>query len=68
MTRKVPKSTQQCSKILKITHKYPKVPISTKKYSKVHKNKGGQPIFFTEGTTKVIKNTQIDQKSQNYAN
>ena len=43
---------------------YPKVPKSTKKYSKVHKSKGGATVFFfTGGPQKVAKNTQNDQKS-----
>ena len=41
--KKVPNHTQKYRYILKITHKYPKVPKSAKKCSKVHKRKGGQP-------------------------
>ena len=58
MTKKVPKSTQKYTKILKITKKYQKVPESTRKYINVR----GDHNFFTGGTTKVAKNTQNDQK------
>ena len=61
--QKVPKSTQNYIKILKITHKCPKVPISTNKYSKVHKRKGDHSFFFTGGTTKVAKNTENEKTS-----
>ena len=89
MTKKVPKSTQKyrkvredhrffhrgATKVAKNTQNYQK---STQKYSKVHKSKGGQQVFLSQGrpqklpkilkmTKKCPKVLKSTEKTQNYS-